>query len=387
MEESIVIDSFGSITKLIGVSAAGFWMVMVFVSEKFRKPHPFHVALILFVLWNMLSFLWSVDPDRTIDRIITYVQLIILVYLLWDLYTTPESVTTGLQVYILGTWISIGSVISNYVAGNLAYASSVERYTAAGFNANHFGLILVLGLPVAWYLAVSSKDEGRIGRLLKLANFAYIPAAIFTIFLSGSRSSLIVAFPALLFILWSIGRLKLIQRILILIVVVSALAVLQSYIPETTIERLASSSDELTSGDLNGRMEIWRQGLVVFEQHPLIGVGSSAFRSAIELRGTAPHNVYLSILVDVGIAGLLLFGFILIIVTAGALNQPKWEAQFWLSILLIWAVGVSVRNWEDTKATWLFFSFIIISAALHVHRFESEQPVAFPQPKSAMASR
>jgi hypothetical protein len=46
------------------------------------------------------------------------------------------------------------------------------------------------------------------------------------------------------------------------------------------------------------------------------------------------------------------------------MNQPKWDSRFWLTILIVWALGISAISWEHTKPTWLFLSLIICAASL-----------------------
>ena len=47
-----------------------------------------------------------------------------------------------------------------------------------------------------------------------------------------------------------------------------------------------------------------------------------------------------------------------------AVHQPKWDSLFWLTVLLVWALGLSVHTWELRKITWLFLNFVIISAGM-----------------------
>jgi hypothetical protein len=61
---------------------------------------------------------------------------------------------------------------------------------------------------------------------------------------------------------------------------------------------------------------------------------------------------------------MLLFGLILAVAIMQALRQPKWEAAFWLTMLLVWAICASSLTYEHRKATWLILSMVVASAAL-----------------------
>jgi O-antigen ligase len=371
----ISIGSFGTtVSKTTGLLVAAFWVVTVVVTGGFRRPHPFHLVVYLFVLWNIVSAFWSFDVERTVDRILTYFQLTGLVFILWDLYTTPTALKAGLQAYVLGACVSIGSTVVNYLTGK---EESYLRYAATGFNANDLGLTLALGIPVAWHLATSESDS-KMTQVLRLVNYAYIPAAMLAILLTASRGSLVAAVPAFLFVLGSLTRLNLFLRVLILVALISALFALQPLVPPSSFQRLGTAGTSIAEGDLGGRVDIWREGIAVFSEHPLFGIGSGAFHTAVE-SGKSPHNSFLSVLAEVGMIGFVLFVIILAMTAYQAMHQPKWDARFWLTVLLVWAVGASVHAWEQRKPTWLFLGLAVVGAGLSARRDESrlrsESPV------------
>ena len=132
--------------------------------------------------------------DETQMRVITYVQLGILSWMLWDLYTTPKALRSALQAYILGAFIAIGGTFYNFVSGQVIGLYSGSRFSGVGMNANDLALILILGLPVAWYLMNTNDEENKIG-IRWFVNFAYILLAIFAILLTASRTSVFSIAP------------------------------------------------------------------------------------------------------------------------------------------------------------------------------------------------
>jgi O-antigen ligase len=372
-ENNVTVAELGTLTRVMGLLVAAVWLVTILVAGRFRKPNRFHVAVYLFVLWNVVSAFWSVDVEATTQRIKTYLQLAGLVWILWDLYTTPEALKAGLQAYVLGAYVSIGSTVGNYLAGNAFNDDALRRYTGAGLNANDLALILALGLPVAWHLAVSAVNDKE-SHVLKLVNYAYIPAALFAILLTASRMALFCTVPALLFILGTFSQLKLHSRAPIFVALIGILFTFQPYIPQTSYDRLATVGSSIARGDLGGRAYTWHEGIMAFWEHPVFGVGSGAFATvAMETRQVA-HNTFLSVLVELGIIGFALFVVILVVAVYQALRQPKRYLRLWLTVLLVWAIGVSALTWEYTKPTWLFLGLVIVSASLHSRRDISTTP-------------
>lgn len=347
--------------RLIGILAATFWLFSVIIRGKLRKPHVFHVAVYLFVLWNLLSVLWSVGPDRTLGRLLTYFQLAGLAYIIWDLYTTREAVRAGLQAYVLGAYVAIGSTIHNYLSG-IEPEFYYLRYGATGFNVNDLAYTLALGIPVAWYLATMSSDGTKV-RQLQLVNYAYLPLAVLAILLTASRGGLIATSLAFLFVLGSLTRLKPISRALLLVTLVGAMFALMPLIPQRSLARFATIGASIAEADLSGRVAIWRQGATVFLEHPLLGVGSGTFRTVVE-SGKVAHSAFLNILVEAGMIGFGVFAVVVGIVAIQAIRQPKWDSRFWLSILLVLALAAAVSGWEIAKPTWLFMSLLVASASV-----------------------
>jgi O-antigen ligase len=80
--------------------------------------------------------------------------------------------------------------------------------------------------------------------------------------------------------------------------------------------------------------------------------------------GKVAHNSYLSVLVELGLIGFLLFTAILVLVARHTLGRSRWDSSFWLAILVTWSIAASTLTWEYRKPTWLFFGLLIASSAM-----------------------
>jgi len=368
-EGVIEFPGLGTAAKIIGLATGVSWAAAVVITNQFRKPGPFHVMVCLFVLWNALSLFWTADPGNTLPHVRTWIQLLAMVFILWDLYKTRPAVLTGLQAFVLGEYVAIGSAVANYLAGNAFYTQYQRFSPAAQSGPDGFGFIVVLGIPVAWYLA-SSTSTTRVGSWLKLLNYAYIPAAFVGLALSGTRTAMVASIVGLAFVLSSVTRIRLAARVPIFLFLTTAILFLLPHVQDLrSFQRLGTTYTEIREGDLNNRTNNWREGLAAVPNHPLVGVGSNMYRSVNSL-GKLAHNSFLSILVELGIVGFTLFGIILSITLIQVLRQPRWDARFWLTVLAVWTIGASTLTYEHRKATWLFLSLAIASAALVKQREE-----------------
>jgi O-antigen ligase len=283
-----------------------------------------------------------------------------------------------LQAYVVGAYVSVFSTIANLVRGGDAEI----RFSGSEMDENELALTLALGLPVAWLLA-TSPINGRLEQLRRLANYVYLPAGIFAIVLTGSRMGLFAIIPAALFVLLRLPRLKLPSRIVISTALAGAFLFLYPHVPSGTLERLATIESSIASADLGGRVAIWREGIGSFVKHPVLGVGGGAFEGAVPRTRAEAHNIFLSIVVELGIIGLALFAMMLAIAGYRALKQPRGLSSFWMAILLTWGIGAIALTWEHRKATWLFLGLIVISSGLH----SREKSAAVEQLSPAPAPR
>ncbi|MGR8934306.1 MAG: O-antigen ligase family protein [Gammaproteobacteria bacterium] len=375
MEGIAVIPILGRVSRAIGLVTAASWILTVLLEGRFRHLRMVHGVIFFFVFWNGLSIFWSLDTTGTLGRFFTYLQLAVLAVIVFDLFKTRLAMKAGMQAYVLGAFVSAVNTADNYLHGVSYY---FKRYSAGGLQVNDLGLILALGIPLAWYLAMIEK-EGRQSLWLKLINLAYLPMGFFGIFLTASRAALLAALPGCLFIAWSfMSRLSAGRRLLLFVLTgISIIAVLP-FIPEASLRRYSETGTAVTEGGLAGRLATWRDGLYVFFDHPILGVGSRAFTSAAEETGHVAHNFVIALLVELGVIGFIIYAVVLLMTAYNAALQPKWIRRLWLTVLLSWFLGASFHNWEHRKQTWLFLSLVTASRGVYQRRYASDdKPAVF----------
>jgi O-antigen ligase len=308
---------------------------------------------LLFFLWNFVSLYWSSNTDGTIQRIETYSQIFLLMLIYWDLFQRPEDLLSGLQAFVLGAYVLIVSTVYNYLAGRVAVQYE-GRYSATGVNANDVALILLLGLPIAMQLLLARRRDVK-GMLLQVINFLYMPLSVFSIVLTGSRTSIIAIIPFVFFVVGT-GQIKIRQKILAFIVLFVVSMTLLPLVPQSVIARLGTIGSSIGEADLGGRVNMWRSSIAVLAQHPIFGVGGGAIDQAI---GGAVHNTFLSVATETGVIGLALFLSLLGAVFYAVAVLPRRTSALWLAIFVTWVIGVSSLSWEFRKVLWILLSFMV----------------------------
>ncbi|HKG91035.1 MAG TPA: O-antigen ligase family protein [Gemmatimonadaceae bacterium] len=351
-------EGVGTISRLAGIAAAGAGLLTVLVQGEVRRPGPFLWAAAAFAGWNALTLFWTIDVGLSLQQIFTYAQLLVLVWLMGEFAASVVAVRALMLAYVLGAAVSAASTVRNYTSGR---ETTYLRYAAFNFDSNDLGLILALGVPLAWYLLM---EDGR--RLVRWAAAAYLPLALVGVLLTASRGAFLATVVAVSIVAWTFRRLGFRARVLVGALAVLTGAGVLTMVPATSWRRLSTIRTEVGAGTMNQRTEIWEAGADVFPESPLLGVGSAAFRTAVETRLGIPqaaHNAFLGVLVDAGIVGLALFCTMLAVAMALIRRFPPLERTVWLVVGATWLVGVMSLSWEYRKPTWVMFGLLAAHAA------------------------
>jgi len=355
----------------IGLLVVGVMVLRTAVTWRRRVLSPLHYWMLSLVAWSALSIFWTLDWDSTVTRVGTYVQVLTMVWLIWELAVTEGRVLGLLQAYVFGALVASIGTIYNFMTGVTAaqLASTIPgrsawetyRYSFAYLNEDDLGLVLALSIPIVFYLLVSRK-----GPLVKLVCWLQLGAGVAAILLTASRGALVAAIASLAMLPLCVFRLPRWQRVVSLIASACLLACSLYLAPRSSWARILQFAQEVSEGTLTHRTVLWAAGLETFRDHAFLGVGAGAYGPAVlrVVDTAAPaHNTFLSILVELGVVGALLLFALLASILYSALQARYLERCLWVTLLLTWTVGVSALTWEYRKPTWLLFGL----AAAHAY--------------------
>lgn len=350
----IIIPGVGVVTKITGGLAAALALLAAVAAGRFRRWHAFHLAALLFVLWTAGVLLFISHGVRPPRKLGTFVQLLIMVWMVWELAPSRQRLLGLMTAYVLGAYVTAFDTIRLYrTAGG-----ALRRFAAGAFDPNDLAMILALALPMAWYLGMSYRQP-----LLRWLCRAFVPIGVLAIGLTGSRGAMITGVLALMVIPLTMTRLSpgRLATALLLLVVSGTLAVV--YLPETVVERLATTRSEVEDATLGGRLKIWRAGMLVFSERPIIGYGLASFKTAVtSVMGPAAqvaHNSFISVLVETGLVGFLLYVGMIAAVLASIFKLPLVERRFGLVLFATLFLAMTPLTWEDRKAVWFTLALLV----------------------------
>lgn len=359
-ENILVIDGIGTVARLVGLFSFSIGTLLLICLNRFRTLLFEHYLLWAYFGWSALTGVWSLNSADSMIGIMSYSQLMLMIWLIWQWTPAGNSARNIFSAYVMGGYVSIFSTIYNYFSNSQV---AWQRYSATGFDPNELGLILSIGIPIAWYLSLTKKNPWFV-----VIMRCYVVGAWAAILLTASRTAFICGSISSSFIIFSSDRLSLKMKIFFILLLVTIIPISLTYlVPESSIERLYTIGSSIKSGTINHRTTIWKYGLRVFFENFLIGTGINTFPLAIkEFLGeeVVAHNLYLTIASEQGIIGFLIFAAFLGSIVLRVLSTPSLERKFLLTVFLTWALGVFTLTWDGVKATWIILIMLLSYARL-----------------------
>ncbi|MFZ1342366.1 O-antigen ligase family protein [Thiothrix eikelboomii] len=353
-----------SLVKISGLLLFGMVALLLISGDGLRGSPWFLIAVTAYICWMLFSYLWTWMPVNyetslainSQQSIKGHLYLFMLVLLAFQVIRTEQDLNFALAAYLLGAIGLIYFLVSGYDP-----TSTTVRHEIKGFDANETSLQLALGLPMAWYLLLTTKSW-----LLRSLSLIYIPLALFGIFITGSRTGFITALLGFMGVLPWLWRARFIWKIAVLGFFITAVVGVTNFVPEKTLERLFSSGTELSQGTLSSRSITWSRAWLEINEAPFIGNGLSSFRRVINKYNIdyTAHNSYISIMVEQGIVGLLLYLAVIVVVLLQSLRIPAEQRLLMISLLLIAVAGQFTLTLNEKMFIWFAYLFVVLKASL-----------------------
>ena len=307
-DDLLRIPGAGTITRILGLAAAVVVAVHAARTHRLSAPPLALYLWLAYLLWLLGGFLHTPDFEQAQ---LGAQQLVSLVALFAILAVAPVSEHDLRSICVA---IVLGGVVASLYGlylmhSNPQFASASDgRLTinALGKTAdpNGFADALLAPFAIALVSLLNARTPGRLA--VALGATVLILSAILG---SLSREAIIACIAIVAVVIWFSRR-----RLLGIALAVPALAAVPFLVPVVA----QPMADALVTGGA-GRASIWRVEWFAFWQHPIVGWGTGGaleaynrnylhvFQTYIAGWSRPPHNTPLSIAIELGIVGLLLF--------------------------------------------------------------------------------
>ena len=300
------------------------------------------IALIIFTLW--LVFSWTISGADDPMKLLKIIFSVVLPYLLVRYGIRDRS---DIRDFLI-LWLSAGALLALYTLTFIG--AGARRLHPPNTNPIPVAITMSISLFILFYFMLS---ERRVSIQYKLAlGFLAVPLAV-VLFLSGRGA--VIALMLSLFI-FSVLRILLIKKrklrrgiassyaALIVIAISIAPVVLFPMLDDTRFEGLISGDD----ASIESRKVLIAESLEHAKDNPLTGIG---------VENQYPHNIFIEILSESGLIGLMMFlSFILLFfkqATNSFLAGPDGLSLVVLLIVLVLLIEAQFSFRLDAHK-WLF---------------------------------
>ncbi|HEY8256263.1 MAG TPA: O-antigen ligase family protein, partial [Gemmatimonadales bacterium] len=264
-ERIIVLPGVSIISRAAGALALGLALLSTVVTAKVRRWHVFHVLGLLFLAWAGIALL-ALHIQGVPQKYWTYVQLFLVLWMVWEIAPQAARLRGLLVAYLCGSYVAALGTIFVF----RREMHQLNRFSAGGADPNDLAMTLALAMPVAWYLALTYQKP-----LLRWICRGFLPVGLVAIGLTGSRGGMLATMVGLTIIPLTMTKLSPGRMAAAVVVLGLSGALAVAFVPQSLVDRFASTGHEVEDMRLGGRFKLWVAGVHVFATRPLLGVGTS----------------------------------------------------------------------------------------------------------------
>lgn len=295
-----------TLTFVAGGIATAVLIVVGFTGDRFITPPKAALWWTLFVLWGITSALWALDPQLSSGHISTSTAFIVMYLVAVSVRMTARELRWIEECIIAGGTAAACYSISQFFSGVFYHGllSTRSSMIAGGREEDPNQFALALLLPISIGLGRAFSTRNRLERFLLTG-----ASVLMTLALALTMSRGVIAALLVMGLLYA-NKYRAGWRA---VAPLSACLLVLFMLPAVFFERLQG----IFASRGAGRLDIWIAGLYAAREHGFLGAGLSNFPVAYTdvagkapmFRGfaRAPHNIFLGMLVEVGIGGCLCF--------------------------------------------------------------------------------
>lgn len=268
---------------------------------------PQFISLFGLLALAVVTIPFSLWPSNSLEFVTgVFAKNVAFVYLLLQAAKTDRASRFISRTFVGGCAMLVIAMICGF-GPLVTYQNHPDRLAVGGtYDANDLALLFVVAIPFAFFQLRSSRPLTRV--LLMLA----ITLMLGGILVTGSRGGFLGLLTIAVLILIKSRA----QARKYALAAVAAGAMLFAFAAPASywnrINTIFNYEADYNLTERSGRVEVWKTGVRIFAEHPLLGVGIACFPVAhskySETRAEiAPHNSFLQVGAELGLPGLLLF--------------------------------------------------------------------------------
>lgn len=297
------------------IFTAAFCIIAIFSIKKYKiKLYTNDIIWLIIVVLLSISLIYSIDKESTIRYNTCLCLILILKIALNNFQCKKEEIIDCMiffsSIHVIATiaYLVFPNIIQlicrviltpemyEYNVNLMKYGANAGICSEHGFNA----FCITVFINIFFVRTIYRRENKKRNAILTLIG-------IITLLTTGKRGLFLanVFSMIIIFIIVNFMNKKILKRFFVALIAVLVFLRIVSYIPAAQIVFERFKELDSTGNFLNGREVFYEKMIENIKNNPIIGSGASTTQKITG--GSDGHNIYLQILSEVGIIGLLIY--------------------------------------------------------------------------------
>lgn len=345
-----------------------------------------YIPLILFTALMMISILYTPQFEYGTIKIVSFLAFnwglfIFPIFIIDDAKSGRKIINLLLFFGIVVSIFTIYNLLKGFLSGQLIYT-----YRASFLEVNPISFAGWVGVINVLLISIFPLIKGAKRKIFGILGIIVLTTAVIAANSRGPLLSLIICAAIIIFV--RVRKLPISRVIFILTLFIVFIIILFTLLPSQVTNRYIELIDQKQGSDriafytINTRLDFWETSIKLFLddiRNFFIGIGSGGFKGIFVLQGIIyPHNIFLEVLCEFGLIGLILLCWHLFSILLRAMRRIFQSIDREKKILLFAFLMASVFNLLGAQFTgdininrrlWFFLGTIVaMLSILDSHR-------------------
>lgn len=296
--------------------------------------------IVLFLAVVALSSVYAFRPEESFAAKELFLSWFVVYFLIINIVNTEKRLFVFIGLFLLYNFKMSQHGFVSWASAGFAFRNwGVTGGPGWFHNSGEFGIEMCLFVPMAIYFMIAMKPYWS---KTKMTLFALLPfTGIASIIATTSRGAVVGIAASLL---WMVAQSKMKTKAFIAVAVIAGIAYLS--IPPQFYARFESAGEDSTSV---ARLNRWKYGVEIMNQHPWLGIGFRNWESYYALHYEPdepnggwglPHNIFVDAGSELGYPGLILYVLMILYTFANNIRTRRMAKELDNRFLYYTAAGL-----------------------------------------------
>ena len=316
------------------------------------------------LLTGVLSIPLALEPQRAFQSLIEFLKVVAVFIMMVNVVRTEKRLRGLLLLVLFASCVLSVGALSDYAQGNLVLGGKrIAGFIGGLFsNPNDLALHLVTMIPIAFALFLGAR--GPLNKVVYLFTSLLLIAGLVATF---SRGGFLGFVFVIAFLGWKLANRN---RVVFGAVALTLVVVAVALSPSAYRSRIATTNDDSATA----RTDDLKRSILVAARHPVFGVGMDNYILFSNMN-KATHNAYTQVAAEVGLAGLLIYVWLLVspfnrlrrLEQATRTNRRKPPVHYLAVGLQASLIGYAVVSFFASVA-FLWYAYYLVAYSICLYR-------------------